>query len=164
MTTITLDLESPVSAHAGRLEELVDRLLATLFRAEADHSAPTLARDIHQARQLRQSGDLDMALAALSGLDIADATDRQLRWLYAEWLDIARRRFTGGGAVLYSPATGKAAVLLPTGDDGDQTLEVVTVLGMRWTVSKLVSQRSLRGLRPLHNKYGENNKQGGSAW
>ncbi len=163
MTTITLDLESPVSAHAGRLEELVDRLLVTLFRADAEHSAPTPARAIHQARRLRQSGDLGGALAAFHGVDAPDATDSQLRWLYSEWLDIARRRFPGCGAVLYSPATGKAAVLVPAGDD-NATLEVAAALGMRWPVSKLVSKRSLRGMKPLHNKNCANNEQGGSGW
>ena len=161
MTTVTL--ESHISAHAGRLEELVDRLLATLFRAEDEHSAPTTARAIHQARGLRQSGDLGGALAALSGLDTADAPESELRWLYAEWLDIARGRFPGCGAVLYSPATGKAAVLTER-DDGCDVLEVAAALGMRWPVSKLVSRRSLRGLKPLHNKNCENNQQGGSAW
>ena len=105
MTTITL--ESPSST--GRLEELVDRLLAALFRDEPEQGnpAPSLARTVHQARRLRQSGDLDGALAELAAVDTGQAADDQLRWLYAEWLDIARRRFAGDtGAMLYSPATG----------------------------------------------------------
>ncbi len=152
MTTITLD--SPIST--GRLEELVDRLLAILFRVDAEQPAPNLVRNIHQARRLRQSGDpassagqaLDGALAMLAVVDTADASDSQLRWLYTEWLDIARRRFAGCGAMLYSPSTGRAAVLVPTaGDDG--TLEVAAVLGMGWPVGKRASKRSLRGLKPL---------------
>ena len=145
MTTITL--ESPSST--GRLEELVDRLLAALLGDDAlaaEKSAPSLVRTVHQARRLRQSGDLDGALATFDGLDTAQASDEQIRWLYAEWLDIARRRFAGERAMSYSPATGKAAVLMER-DDG--TLEVVSVLGMRWTVGKAVSRRSLRGLKPL---------------
>ena len=154
MTTMTL--ESPTPAHTGRLEELVDRLLATLFPSDTGQPAPSLARTIHEARRLRQSGDpassagqaLDGALAMLAEVDTADASDSQLRWLYAEWLDIARRRFAGCSAVLYSPATGRASVLVPhDGDDG--TLEVAAVLGMRWPVGKPVSRRSLRGLKPL---------------
>ena len=49
-----------------------------------------------------------------------------------------------GGAV---PTQCRAAALVPTGDGG--TLEVAAVLGMRWRPGKLVSRRSLRGLRPL---------------
>ena len=145
MTTITL--ESPSTT--GRLEELVDRLLATMFRDDVEWPtpAPNLVRTVHDARRLRQSGDLDGALALFTGVDTTGASDTQLGWLYAEWLNIARRRFTGGG-VVYSPATGRAAVLLPTGGDGT-TLAVAAVLGLRWPVGKTVSRRSLRGLKPL---------------
>ena len=147
MTTITLD--NPISA--GRLEELMDRLLATLFPPEPDTAepSPNLARTVHEARRLRQAGDLDGALTVLADVDSSGASDAQLRWLYAEWLDISRRRFAGAQAMLYSPSTGRAAILIPTGGD-DATLEVVAVLGMRWPVGKPVSCRSLRGLRPLH--------------
>ena len=48
-----------------------------------------------------------------------------------------------GGAV---PTQCRVAALVPK-DDG--TLEVVAVLGMRWRPGKVVSARSLRGLRPL---------------
>ncbi len=154
MTTITLE----TTAAAGRptLEELVDRLLAALLGndALADTAAVSLARTVHEARRLRQSGDLDGALAAFHGMDTVDAADSQLRWLYAEWLDIARRRFADTDAMLYSPATGKAAALL---ERGDGSLEVAAVLGMRWPVGKPVSRRSLRGLKPLR-------KQGGASW
>ena len=145
MTTITLD--SPIST--GRLEELVDRLLAALCIPERTRQEPTvsMARTTHGARRLRQTGDLEGALAVLSGVDAAGAPDGQLRWLYAEWLDIARRRFAGGDTVLYSPTTGRAAVLAPTGDGG--MLEVAAVLGLRWQPGKTVSKRSLRGLKPL---------------
>ena len=144
MATITL--ESPSTT--GQLEELVERLLATLFTPEPELSdpAPSLVRTVHEARRLRQSGDLDGALAVFKGVDTTGAPESELRWLYAEWLDIARRRFTGERAMHYSPATGKAAVLLER-DDG--SLEVVSVLGMDWTVGKVVSKRSLRGLRSL---------------
>ena len=146
MTTITLD--SPIST--GRLEELVDRLLAALFLPEPSRQEPaaSMARTIHEARRLRQSGDLDGALAALAGTETIDATDVQVRWLYSEWLDIARRRFPDCGAMLYSPATATAAVLVLHGA-GATTLQVAAVLGMRWPVGKTVSRRSLRGLKPL---------------
>ena len=154
MTTMTLE---PTAA-AGRptLEELVDRLLAALLGndALADTAAVSLVKTVHEARRLRQSGDLGSALAALGDVDTRQATDAQLRWLYAEWLDIARRRLVDTDAMLYSPATGRAAALL---EREDGSLEVVAVLGMRWPVGKVVSRRSLRGLKSLH-------KQGGASW
>ena len=157
MTTMTLmTMETPASLR--RLEELVDRLLAALLgdgaAADAD-SAPSvsLVRSVHEARRLRQSGDLDGALATLADIDPGQAGDPALRWLYAEWLDIARRRFARHNAMLYSPATGKAAALL---ERSDGSLEAAAVLGMRWPVGKLVSRRSLRGLKPLH--------KGGASW
>ena len=153
MTTITLDSPSTT----GRLEELVDRLLAALFKADAARATPAhnLVTAVHDARRLRQSGDLDGALAMLADVDTTQATDGQLRWLYAEWLDIARRRFAEDNAALFSPATGRAAALVERDGDGT-TLAVATVLGMRWPVGKTVSRRSLRGLKPL--------AKGGASW
>ena len=141
-------METPASLR--RLEELVDRLLAALLGDGADaDSAPSvsLVRSVHAARRLRQSGDPDGALAMLAEVNTNNSADSELRWLYAEWLDIARRRFAGHNAMLYSPATGKAAVLLERDNDG--TLQVAAIVGMRWPVGKLVSRRSLRGLKPL---------------
>ncbi len=151
MTTITLDTPSTT----GRLEELVDRLLAALLSPDSEQldPAPNLVTAVHDARRLRQSGDLDGSLAVFADVDTANATDGQLRWLYAEWLDIARRRFDGDKVVLYSPATGRAAALV---EREDGSLATVAVLGMRWPVGKLVSRRSLRGLKPL--------AKGGSSW
>ena len=153
MTTITLESPTPT----GKLEALVDRLLATLFRAEPKQAdaQPSLVKAVHEARRFRQSGGLDGALAVLADVDLANTTEAQLRWLYAEWLDIARRRCAGDKAVLYSPATGRAAVLVPLREDHG-ALEVTAVLGMRWPVGKTVSRRSLRGLKPL--------AKGGAAW
>ena len=128
------------------LEELVDRVFEALLGA-APEPAPGIARGVHEARRLRQAGDLDGALALLAGADLKGATDREARWAYAEWLGIARRRFADGGALVYGPGIGRAAVLAPRGDSS--TLEVLAVLGMRWRPGKLVSRRSLRGLRPL---------------
>ncbi len=143
MTTMTME----TTASVRRLEELVDRLLAALLGGEPENPL-SLARTVHEARRLRQSGDLDGALAAFNGVNAANASDSELRWLYAEWLDIARRRFAGERTLLYSPATGRAAALVPA--DGDiASLEVAAVLGMRWPVGKTVSRRSLWGLKPL---------------
>ena len=151
MTTITLDSPSTT----GRLEELVDRLLAALFKADAARATPVpnLVKTVHEARRLRQSGDLDGSLAVFADVDTANATDGQLRWLYAEWLDIARRRFAEDNAALFGPATGRAAALV---EREDGSLATVAVLRMRWPVGKLVSRRSLRGLKPL--------AKGGSSW
>ena len=153
MTTITLDSPSTT----GRLEELVDRLLAALLSPDSEQldPAPNLVTAVHDARRLRQSGDLDGSLAVFADVDTANATDGQLRWLYAEWLDIARRRFAGDKAVLYSPGTGRAVALVERDGDG-RTLEVAAVLGMCWPVGKLLSRRSLRGLKPL--------AKGGASW
>ncbi len=155
MTTITLDSPSTT----GRLEDLVDRLLATLFSPDSEQTepapTPSLVKAVHQARRLRQSGDLEGALAAMADVDDSSATDSQLRWLYAEWLDIARRRFAGDHAALYSAGTSRAAVLVPQDEDG-ATLEVAAALGMRWPVGKLVSRLSLRGLKRL--------AKGGASW
>ncbi len=144
MTTITL--ESPSST--VRLEELVDRLVAALFQDEPEGqaSAPSMVRTVHEARRLRQSGDLDGALAVLADVYPADASDGELRWLYGEWLNIARRRFAEERVLLYSPATGRAAALV---EREDGSLETVAVLVMCWPVGKVVSKRSLRGLKPL---------------
>ena len=151
MTTITLDTPTPT----GTLEALVDRLLAALLREAPNQPepAPSLAKTVHEARRLRQTGDPDGALAALAGVDTAKVAEAHLRWLYTEWLYIARRRFAGSRAMLYSPGTGRAAALVPKGEG---SLETVAVLGLRWPVGKLVSRRSLRGLKPL--------AKGGAAW
>ena len=151
-TTATemMTMETPASLR--RLEELVDRLLAALLGGEPE-SSPKLARTVHEARRLRQSGELDVALATLAEVNTNNSADPELRRLYAEWVDIARRRFAGERATLYSPATGKAAALVPSGDD-NATLEVAAVLGMRWPVGKVVSRRSLRGLKTLAKEVG----------
>ena len=134
------------------LEELVDRLIDAIVcvRPSTSTSVPmpttSPARGIHEARRLRQTGDLDGALGVFSELDMSTATADEQRWAYAEWLELARRRFNEVDASVYSPGSGRAAVLTPC-DDG--TLEVRAVLRMRWRAGKLASRRSLRGLKPL---------------
>ncbi len=132
------------------LEELVDQLFAAMgFRDDvAETTEPQSAtRSIHEARRLRQAGDVDTALAVLGGVDTSEATPREARWVFSEWKQLVKRRFGDRGPVLYSQGTGRAAALVPQGDGG--TLEVAAVLGMRWRPGKVVSGRSLRGLRPL---------------
>ena len=130
------------------LEELVDQLMAAMGFGDEPETAveQSATRSIHEARRLRQAGDVDSALAVLAGVDAAKAEKREVRWAFSEWSQLVKRRF-GGGALVYSQGTGRAAALVPVGDGG--TLEVAAVLGMRWKTGKVVSRRSLRGLRPL---------------
>ena len=132
------------------LEELVDQLFAAMGltdEPETTLAEPSAVRSIHEARRLRQAGDVDGALAALAGVDAAKAAPREARWAFSEWTQLVKRRFGDRDALVYSQGTGRAAALVPTGDGG--TLEVAAVLGMRWRPGKVVSGRSLRGLRPL---------------
>ncbi len=146
-TTTTSTAAATAGDRPGRsLEELVDRIFEALLGAAPATGEQSTARLIHEARRLRQQGDLDGALAVLASADLAQASEQQTRWVYAEWFGIARRRFAGREALVYSPGTGRAAVLAP---HPGGALEVLAVLGMRWPVGKLVSRRSLRGLRPL---------------
>ena len=128
------------------LEELVDRLMDALFKEETEPAEPSAARSIHEARRLRQVGDFDGALAVLAGVDTARVETNQARWAYTEWKELVKRRFGDRSPMVYSQGTGRVAALVPR-DSGE--LEVVAVLGMRWRPGKLVSGRSLRGLRPL---------------
>ena len=153
MTTATLATGTRTMDNVVRprrsLEELVDQLMAALFKEETETPAePSATRSIHEARRLRQAGDVDGALAVLAGVDTAKAATRETRWAFSEWTQLVKRRFGGSGALVYSQGTGQAAALVPTGDGG--TLEVAAVLGMRWRPGKVVSGRSLRGLRPLN--------------
>ena len=150
MATTTM---SAVTGEAGEppgrsLEELVDRIFeALLGPADVTAEADSIAHRVHEARRLRQQGDLDGALAVLAGADLRGATEQEARWAYGEWLGIAKRHFADrADALVYSPGTGRATVLVP---HPGGALEALAVLGMRWPVGKLVSRRSLRGLRPL---------------
>ena len=146
MTTATTSIPFTTEPRPS-LEALVDRLVESIFRGTSQSPDQSLARSVHDARRLRQAGDLDGALALLPEVDMAAAEPHQVCWAYAEWLDLARRRFAERGALVYSPDTGRAAVLAPRDDGG--TMEVLAALGLRWRPGKTVSRRSLRGLRPL---------------
>ena len=154
MTTATLATGNRTMTEARprrSLEELVDRLMAALFKEEEPETAPatetpSVAKSVHEARRLRQAGDVGGALAVLAGMDTKKAESHQARWAFAEWTDLVRRRFGDRDVLVYSQGAGLAAALVPR-DDG--SLEVAAVLGMRWRPGKVVSERSLRGLRPL---------------
>jgi len=132
------------------LEELVDRIIDAIFGLdETVQPRTSAARAIHEARRLRQAGELDEALSLFAQLDLSAATDGERRWAYAEFLDLARRRFGDVDAQVYRPAQGRAAVLAFDADGDAGMLEVQAVLGLRWRPGKRVSRRSLRGLKPL---------------
>ena len=145
-----LTMDTAVARPRRSLEELVDRLIDALFATDTETEIQSVeqsaARSIHEARRLRQAGDIDTALTVLGDVNVARATPREVRWAFSEWKGLARRRFGDRDAVLYSQGEGRAAALVP-GSGG--LLEVAAVLGMRWPPGKLVSERSLRGLRPL---------------
>ena len=95
---------------------------------------------------MRKAGDLDGALVIFAGVDSAKAETKEARWAYAEWTQLVKRRFGDRDALVYSQGTGRAAALVPTVNGA---LQVASVLGMRWRPGKIVSRRSLRGLKPL---------------
>ena len=145
------------------LEALVDRLMAALFRAEPETAMQT--RD-NNGRRRAWPG----ASTRRGGCGRRETSTGRWRSSPA-WTRRGRRRrrrrggptpsgrtWCGGGSatgsgLVYSQGTGQAAALVPTGDGA---LEVAAVLGMRWEPGKLVSRRSLRGLKPLG--------KGGASW
>ncbi len=155
MTTQAITMNGGAVSTRHSLEELVDRVLKSLFGVEEEIPAPvqTVAKSVHDARRLRKAGDLDGALSVMSEVDTPNAPVRDACWAYSEWLDLVRRRFGKKGVLVYSPGAGRAAALV-LGDG--HALEVVAVLGMRWLPGKVVSSGSLRGLRALG--------KGGSSW
>ena len=150
MTTATMVQSNRTMATQPRpsLEELVDRVIAALFKEETEQKNTTqsVARTVHDARRMRKAGDLDDALAMFAGVDTAKAETKEARWAFTEWKQVVKRRFGDRKVVVYSQGTGRAAALVPRHDGA---LEVAAVLGMRWQKGKVVSKRSLRGLKPL---------------
>ena len=126
------------------LEPLVDRLIAAIFGKETQGESLGIGKAVHEARRLRREGKLDAALLTLAEADTSHASLDQRRWLYNEWLELVRRRFGQRQLLVYTQGDGRAAALeqVARGD-----LEVVAALGMKWRPGKVVSRRSLRGLR-----------------
>ncbi len=138
--------ERPMAA----LEPLVDRVIAAIFGGRnAGTERLSIGKSVHEARRLRRVNRLDDALATLAVADAGYATLEQKRWLYNEWIDLVRRRYGRRRVYLYTQGDGHAAALEQVAP-GD--LEVVAVLGMKWHLGKVVSRRSLRGLRDLHGR------------
>ena len=131
----------------------LDRVMDALFASNREQStAQSVAKSVHDARRLRKAGNLDGALTLIADLDTATADARETRWAYAEWQDLVRRRFGQSETLVYSQGAGRAAALAP---HGDGTVKVLAVLGMGWQPGKVVSARSLWGLKPL---------KGGGSW
>ena len=101
MTTATLEAGTRTMATVEKprrsLEELVDWLMAALFSEQPQTApateTPSVAKSVHEARRLRQAGDVEGALAVLASMDTTKAEPHQARWAYAEWRDLVRRRF-----------------------------------------------------------------------
>ena len=147
------------------LEELVDRLMATLTFGEEPESpvnpgypgvdaskGHALVRAIHEARRLRQAANLDGALETLAGADVTPDDPHLAQWTHSEWKQLVKRRFGHRSVLVYNQGTGRSAALAARHGG---MLEVVAALGMHWRPGKIVSRRSLRGLRPL---------TGGASW
>ena len=110
MTTQATTIGGTGTRPRASLEELVDRLMAALFRAEPEAAmqteTPSVAGSVHEARRLRQAGDVDGALAVLAGMDAAKAEPHQARWAFAEWTDLVKRRSGGANVMVYSQSAG----------------------------------------------------------
>ena len=120
MTTQATTIGGTGTRPRPSLEELVDRLMAALFRAEPETAVqtatPSIARSVHEARRLRQAGDLEGALAVFAGVDAAKTETKEARWAYAEWTDLVKRRFGHRDELLvYSQGAGRAAALTSRG-------------------------------------------------
>ena len=151
MTTATAAIGNRTMDSAAKprrsLEELVDRLFEAMgLGVETETAGASVTRTIHEARRLRQAGDMDGALATLGSVNVGNATPSEARWAFSDWSQMVKRRFVDRAAMVYSQGVGRAAALV---SQSDGTLEVAAVLGMRWRPGKVVSGRSLRGLKPL---------------
>ena len=74
----TMDMETMQPRRS--LDELIDRVFDAMFGAETDTAEPSVTRTIHDARRLRQTGDMDGGLAVLAGMDMASVTLGEARW------------------------------------------------------------------------------------
>jgi len=157
--------EGIVRAEALAKEQKFDealRLLGPLRKI--DPSRPDLASSIEKIRRhewavktaraeaaLRQARHVyrrqpTEAIALLEPLDLTGVPEPLARQVYGCWLK-ACGRLELDGAVHYTPAFGKGAVLVPTTDDH---LEVVSAIGLpRWSAGCRFSRVALKGARPL---------------
>ena len=100
---------------------------------------------LRQARRAHRRQPKE-AVALLEPLDLIGIPEALARQVYGCWLQ-ACRRLGLEGAVHYSPAFAKGAVLVPATDD---RLEVVSAIGLpRWSAGCRFSRLALKGARPL---------------
>ena len=93
------------------LEELVDQLMAAMFpeqpKTATATETPSVAKSVHEARRMRQAGDIDTALAVLAGMDVAKAEGHEARWAYAEWTDLGSAAVRRPGCDGLQPGHGQ---------------------------------------------------------
>ncbi|NJD66846.1 MAG: hypothetical protein FIB00_16680 [Chloroflexi bacterium] len=113
------------------------------------HAVKTIEveKALAEARRLHRR-DPNRAAEILGALDLSGMPFALVREVYGCWLDSCRR-LRLEGAVHYSPATGKGAVLVP--DEGNETrLKVVSAIGLSgWKADRRFAAKALRGARPL---------------
>ena len=126
MTTATLAAGNRTMDNAVRprrsLEELVDRLMAAMFPEQPQTApateTPSVTKSVHEARRMRQAGDIDTALAVLAGMDVAKAERHEARWAFSEWKQMVRRRFGDRGVLVYSQGRDGPPPWCPTATAG----------------------------------------------
>ena len=109
MTTQVTTIGRIGTGNRPSLEELVDRVMEAIFAGDREtHEPQSVAKSVHDARRLRQQGDLDGALAVFAGVDAGKAKEKEkeARWAYAEWQALARRKFGDRDLLVYSQDTG----------------------------------------------------------
>ena len=114
MTTATLvagnrTMDTETGRPRRSLEELVDNLIDALFPAQTEAVEQSATRSIHEARRLRQAGDVDGGLAILAGMDMGKVETREARWAFSEWKQLgeAAVRWLGRGALHPGHGTGR---------------------------------------------------------
>ena len=117
MTTATVavgnrTMDTGMARPRRSLEELVDRLIEAMFGAET--AEPSATQTIHEARRLRQAGDVDGGLAILAGMDMAKAETREARWAFSEWSQMVKRGFGDRGRWSTARALGGPPPWFPT--------------------------------------------------
>ena len=86
MTTQVTTIGRIGTGNRPSLEELVDRVMEAIFAGDREtHEPQSVAKSVHDARRLRQEGDLDGALAVFASVDAGKANEKEARWAYAEW-------------------------------------------------------------------------------
>ncbi len=152
--------EADALARAGKFDEAL-RMLGCL--GEEHPNDPVVASCIDKVRRQewavktslaeqalrtarRNRRDAQTAISLLATLDLTCVPDVLARQVYGCWLH-ACHRLCADGAVHYSAAFCKGAVLVPTQEG---KLEVVSAMGLpRWHAGRHFSRVALKGARPL---------------